>query len=259
MIVGTLALLTLLFGSGSFELFFVHDFEKGVKEIVLDKDRKKEILSDIKEVKSVAKEYEKLRKAEFKEFKELNNSRTASADDFMKFFTEIQTQRVAHQSSISDFRVEINKKLEQSEWDSILAFSTKSIEEEIAKAQKKSEKKKDKPKEKPFENTRETLTEVITDSEKEKNIIVQLDELVNDMDKLQKDVNGMFADHKDIFSQKDASKSDLQTLSKSVNNIRKEFYDELTSFHFALKENTNDEEWNTIIKTFNKELNLMNK
>jgi len=123
----------------------------------------------------------------------------------------------------------------------------------------KSEKKKEKSKEKPFENTRETLTEVITDSGKEKNIIVQLDELVSDMDKLQTGINGIFVNHKDIIGQKDASKSDLEILSKSINKVRKEFYDELTSFHFALKENTNDEEWNTIIKTFNKELSLMNK
>lgn len=259
MIVGALTLITLLFGSGSFELFFIHDFEKGVKEIVVEKDRKKEILSDIKEVKSVAKEFEKLRKAEFKDFKELNTSRTASADDFMIFFTELQLQRVTHQSNISEFRVAINKKLEQPEWNSILAFSKKSIEEEIAKAQKKKEKKKDKPKQKPFEKTRETLTEVITDSEKENIIIAQLDELVNDMDKLQKDVNRMFADHEDILSQKDALKIDLQSISKGVNKVRKEFYDELTSFHFVLKENTNDEEWITIIKIFNKELSLMNK
>jgi len=259
MIVGTLALFALLFGSGSFELFFIHDFEKGVKEIVLDKDRKKEILSDIKKAKSVAKDYEKHRKEEFKAFKELNASRTASAEDFMKFFDEIQNQRVAHQSTISDFRVEVNKKLEQSEWNSILEFSKKSVEKKLSTAKKKSEKKKEKSKEKPFENTRETLTEVITDSGKEKNIIVQLDELVSDMDKLQTGINGIFVNHKDIIGQKDASKSDLEILSKSINKVRKEFYDELTSFHFALKENTNDEEWNTIIKTFNKELSLMNK
>ena len=103
------------------------------------------------------------------------------------------------------------------------------------------------------------MTEVITDSEKENIIIAQLDELVNDMDKLQKDVNRMFADHEDILSQKDALTTDLQSISKGVNKVRKEFYDELTSFHFVLKENTNDEEWITIIKIFNKELSLMNK
>jgi len=140
MVVGTIALLTLLFGSGSFELFFIHDFEKGVKEIVLDKERKSEILSDIKEVKSVAKEYEKLRSDEFKEFKELNASRTACADDFMKFFSEVQNQRVAHQSTISVYRIKINKKLEQSEWNAILEFSKKSVEKELAAAEKKSEK-----------------------------------------------------------------------------------------------------------------------
>jgi len=259
MIIGTLALLTLLFGSGSFELFFVHDFEKGVKEIVIDKDRKKDILSDIKEIKSVVKEYDKLRNSEFEEFKELNTSRTITADEFTEFFTEIRGQRIANQSAIIDFRVVITEKIKPSEWDSILAFSNRSVEEEIAADKKNVEKKKNKSPKKPFEDTRQTLTDVMSDSDKEKNIINGLEELVSSMDVLQKEINRAFEIHQDVIAQKGATNSDFKKLTQNINKVRKEFYDGLTSFHFTLNQNTNDEEWKAIIKMFNKELSLMNK
>ena len=53
MIVGTIALISLLFGSGAFDVFFLPNFEKGVKEYVIGKERQKEITSDLKIVKSV--------------------------------------------------------------------------------------------------------------------------------------------------------------------------------------------------------------
>ena len=61
MIIGIITALTILFGSGAFEVFFLPNFEKGVKEYVIEKERQKEITSDLKQVKGISKEYYKKR------------------------------------------------------------------------------------------------------------------------------------------------------------------------------------------------------
>lgn len=259
MIVGTLTLLAVLFGSGSFDLFFIHDFEKSVKEIILDKDRSNDILADLKEAKSIAKAFEKQRKTNLKEFKTLNTSRATSDEDFKAYFTKIHTQRVEYQTEIIDIRIITNAKIELAEWNSILEYSKSSFEKEIAKAQRKSEKKKEKPVEPPFTKTKEVLSEKITDSEKGLEVKTQLDNLINVMSKLQKDISGTFEEDKVIIIKKDATKSELHYVVEDINQIRSSFFNELVSFHFVLKENTNEDEWQPIIKSFNKELHLLEK
>jgi len=59
MIAGTIALLTFLFGGGSFEIFFVDQLENGVKEFVVEKDRQKEILDELKTSKAFIKKFNK--------------------------------------------------------------------------------------------------------------------------------------------------------------------------------------------------------
>lgn len=46
MIVGIVALFTVLFFGGVQEYFFIEKLEKGVKKFVIEKDRSKEILAD---------------------------------------------------------------------------------------------------------------------------------------------------------------------------------------------------------------------
>ena len=43
MIVGIITILTMLFGPGAVDMFFMPDFDKGVKEYVIEKERKKDV------------------------------------------------------------------------------------------------------------------------------------------------------------------------------------------------------------------------
>tara|TARA_B110000908_G_C10136995_1_gene394922 strand:- start:136 stop:516 length:381 start_codon:yes stop_codon:yes gene_type:complete len=125
MIVALIAAIGLLFGSGS-EVFFLPDFEKGVKEYVIGKERKKEVANDLKKVKDISKEFHKERKVDFKEFQNMNSSRETNQKDFTEFFTKIQAKRVSMQEELIEARLQINKKIEPSEWNSIVAFSSAS-------------------------------------------------------------------------------------------------------------------------------------
>ena len=90
MIIGTIALLALLFGGGTGELFFVDQLEKGIKEFVIDKDRQKDILSDLKTSKAFIMEYNKDREVDLKYFYDINASWFTTSEDLVMYFDKMQ-------------------------------------------------------------------------------------------------------------------------------------------------------------------------
>jgi glycerophosphoryl diester phosphodiesterase len=259
MVLGTIALLTLLFSTGSFELFFIHDFENGVKEIIIDKDRKKDILTDIKQSEKTFKDFNKQRQSDLKQFKKLNVTKATTSDQFIEFFSEVETQRLAIQSKLIDSRIKINKKIEPQEWDSIVAFSKSNLEEESVANQKKEEKKKGKNAVESFAQTQETISKMITSSENKENILKGLAQLKGKMNELQNTIDDLILNSSSLFTQKEASKTELLEFNKRMNNTRSLLYQELVSFHGVMSKNSNDAEWKKIIKSFNKDLELLTK
>ena len=69
MIVGIIAIFAILFSGGTNEAFFIDKMEKGVKEYVIEKDRKNEILSELKSSKKTIKAFDKNRKKQLKTLK----------------------------------------------------------------------------------------------------------------------------------------------------------------------------------------------
>ena len=53
MLIATITALAILFGGGTFETFFIDDLRKGVKEYVVEDERKDEILDDLKRSKKM--------------------------------------------------------------------------------------------------------------------------------------------------------------------------------------------------------------
>ena len=259
MIIGTITLLTLLFGSGSFELFFLPDFENAVKVGVVEKDRQKEILVDLKESNQIFKDFNKERQSDNKRFEELNLSRLSKEADFTAFFAEIQEKRISMQNDIIDSRIAIVNKIEPSEWDSIVVFSNTSVANSIEKAQKKSDKKSSKEPEEKFKNTLKTISQVVVEPESKKNISEEITRLKNSFDKLSNNLETTYENKKSVIAIKGASKSDLLNITEELNNLRNLVYEELVIFHMVVKKNTNEEDWKKIMKAFNKEMTLTNR
>lgn len=257
MIIGIITALTILFGSGTFEVFFLPNFEKGVKEYVIGKERQKEITSDLKQVKGISKEYYKKRKSDIKRFESLNSSRLTNEEDFAEFFTIIQAKRDSMQKELIDARIHINTKIESSEWDSIVAFASASSAKLLEKEQKKNEKKSNKKSKELFDNTLKSISQV-GNSENQKHLIDGIDRFRVEIDKLSTNLENVYVNNKAILTKKDTSKQDLMKIAEELNMLRYTTYMEVVTFHKLVKNHTNEEEWEKIMKSFNKELTIPN-
>lgn len=258
MVVGIITLITILFGPGSMDLFFVQNIDKGVKEYVIEKDRQKEILADLKETEKSLKAYNKERKSDISGFQDMNKSRLSTEEDFNLYFLEVQSARESMQNKTIDNRISILNKIEQSEWDSIVASSKSYVDEINEKAQKKADKKKGKSDKKLFDECRTSILENVTAEDKQKEIIIGLDVLTASFIELVINLESISVNDNPEIVRKDASKEELLELAKEVNDIRLLVYQELVVFHMIVKENTNQEEWDKVMKVFNKELAITN-
>ena len=256
MIVGTIALLTLLFGGG-LDFFFIDNLEKGVKEYVIEKDRKKEILADLKTSKKLISNYSKERKAKYKTYKKLNFSHETTREDLVDFFNKLYKERVAYQKEMVDARIAVNKKIKADEWDSIMVFSKTSLDKQIKKDQKKLEKNKEKGKVvAPFVKTRKVISENVPDSEKQQILKSGLDKMISSIEELTIETATFNVNESKLLVNQNATKDELVKLGDTVNEMRQLIFDELIDFHMLVKENTNITEWDKIMKTFNKELSI---
>ena len=256
MIIGTIMLMTMLFGSG-LDFYFVDNLEKGVKEYVIEKDRKKEILADLKTSKKLISNYNKEREAKYKTFKKLNISHETSREDLVGFFNKLYEERIAYQKEMVDDRLAVNKKKKADEWDSIMVFSKASLDKQIEKAQKKLNKNKEKGKELiPFVKTRKAITENVLDSDKQQILKTGLDKLISSIEELTIETETINVNESKLITHQNATKDELIKLGNDLNNMRRLIFDELIGFHMLVKENTNSTEWDKIMKAFNKELSI---
>ncbi len=257
MIIGTIALLTLLFGGGGLDFFFVDNLEKGVKEYVIEKDRKKEILADLKTSKKLVKNFHKERETNYKTFKKLNSSRETNKEDLVDFFNKLYEERVAYQKEMVDDRLAVIKNIKADEWDSIMVFSKASLDKQIEKEQKKLEKNKEKGKGlTPFVKTRKAITKNVPDSEKQQILKSGLDKMISSIEELTVETATFNVNESKLLANQNATKDELIKLGDTVNKMRQLIFDELIDFHMIVKENTNITEWDKIMKAFNKELSI---
>ena len=140
MLIATITALAILFGGGTFETFFIDDLRKGVKEYVVDDERKDEILDDLKRSKKMIKSFNKERKAQFKEFKKLNSSRATGSDGLTAFFEKSMTTRGEYQHHLIDERLTVSAQITPDEWAAIIENSGHATDKRMQKAQKKLDK-----------------------------------------------------------------------------------------------------------------------
>ena len=133
MIVGIVALFTMLFFGGAQEYFFIEKLEKGAKKFIVDKDRSKEIILDLKEGKALIKAFNKDRKGKLAEFHTMNLDRDISREEMKVFFNNRKEERLVFQKSMADIRVKTFSKINDEEWNDIINLSDASVEKKMAK------------------------------------------------------------------------------------------------------------------------------
>lgn len=251
MIIGALALLSLLFGGGN-EIFFIEKLEKGIKEYVVEKDRQKDILADVKTTKKFVEQYNKGRKTQIKEFKELYKNQATNDEALNAFYDVLHKERIVFQDEIIDYRLAIFNKIEEDEWNNIVEYSEASIDKKIEKAQKKKKNKN----EVAFKKTRKAVISSLSDMNKQKVLIDGLDTMINSFEELGLKINSINVKESHVISKKGATKEELKKLMDEMNDLRNLSFDQLLTFRNLIKENSNEVAWNTIIKAFSKELTL---
>lgn len=244
MIIGTITLISMLFFGGVQEYFLLDKLEKGVKKYVEDKDRRKEILADLKASKNVIKIFNKDRKIMLKSFKKMSLDRNAKQQDFKDFFNETQSERINFQEKIIEDRLRIVEKFSPEEWNGIILLSSSSAEKRLEKALTKTKN--------PFNDLYNRIDKSITDTLMQAQIRTIIDDFENEFNKMTSHVKSLNASQSEILQNQMVTSEELHDMANTVNEVRKEAMNAFIDFHFRMKEVTNEKEWQEIMKEFNR-------
>lgn len=253
MIIGTIALLTFLFGGGLGEVFFIDSLEKGVKEYVVDKERRKEILADLDNSSTYIKEFNKARKSELIKFELINNSRSSTNKDMQDFFSEIMKERISFQDSIVSQRIRVVYKINDDEWTSIIKLSERSFKESQEKIKKKEAKSEP---EVYFQKTRKEIENNVNDSITQNILNSALNDILFTFEKLANRLNSINVEESNVLVKKDAVHADFEDIADKMNKIRADGFNNIIRFHFLLKDISSEASFDKIIKAYSNDILL---
>jgi len=254
MVVAIVTLITALFLGGPAQIFYVDNIEKGIKKYVVEKERKKEILSEIKSTKAFYKEFEKERKKDFKTFPSLYADMNTSTEGLHSFFEELQGKRTDYQNILIEQRLSIFGKLEPEEWDNILKSSVSVADKNIAKAKKKAAKSKE-----SFRKTKNRINSDILNKEQKQNLLKGLEAVINSEKELESQMLSVNSSQNKILANKDSGKEELQGLFAEDTRKRAGLLESLLSFHKLARENCSEVEWTQIMLSFTKEMQMSSR
>jgi len=255
MLIATITFLTIMFGGGVLDAFYIDKMDKGVKQYVVDTERKKEIRTDIKVSKKQIKQFNKQRKKQFKNFRKMFRVRTTDHKDFIAIFESMQQERMVHEDNIINDRIAIVAKIEPQEWKGIIELSDAAVEKSQAKAQKKIAKNEAKGRQ-GFDKTRKCIVKVVEGSEKQKGIIAGLDKMMEQVSALDDRIKAINTRESELLVRQDTTAQEFQKIFRDLDQFRKISYEQLLEFREVILDNTNDLEWKKLAKTFSKELSV---
>ena len=245
MIVGIVALFTVLFFGGAQEYFFVEKLENGVKKYVVEKDRSKEILADLKLTKSMIKTFNKERKGKLSDFHSMNMDRGISREALVDFFEERVEERKVFQKKMIDRRLTLVSKIDDAEWKEIISLSDATVEKKMAKVEKKGETD-------PFDTVIKSVRSNIADQDNQAQALSVVENFEIVYAKLLTEVNSVNTIESKLLSNKNSTADEFETLAKDMNQLREKAYRSFIDLHFELRDITNEKEWTKVMKSINK-------
>ncbi len=247
MIIGLVTLFATLFFGGSQQYFFIEKLEKGVKEYIEEKDRKKEILSDLKLIKTTIKDFNKDRKKYLKTYHELNASYSATKVEFDSFFSDLTETRKAFQEEVVDQRLEVVRKISSEEWTKIIELSSEVTEKRKNKEAKKKEKD-------AFEKVKKTINTEITEETTRGDALDALAIVESDFNTLRNELDAVNTLENELLTNKNATVEDALELVTTFNQMREKIHLSIVKFHFSMKDLLPEEQWTKVMRSMNKVL-----
>ena len=251
MLIALFTMLSSLIFGGPADAFYIDKIEKEVYKYVDDKDRKKDLKAEFKAYTKAAKVFDKKLKKHIKELKKKNLDKKTSKQWYVDFFDQLLADRKEQQTLYMDGRIRMQQIITDDEWAEIMKTSAAAATKVDEKEQKKAAKKKDKD---PEEIQEEDVKEMFPSVLETKKVLDALNNYQKASHEIEKEYDNINIISNKNLVNKNITKEEMQKLTVKLNNLRAEMYKEYVVLWMTLKEVTNDEEWASIIKKFNKEI-----
>ena len=248
MIPALIALFGMIFG-GNVDYFYLQGFDKGINKYIESKETKKELNGFIKDYEKAVKEFNKKHKKHLHLFMQKDVNKSTSEEWYRNFLKESMDLRKKRQETAITFRLNVQPKISDDEWKNILDYSEKKTAKILEKQQKKEKKQGDKQID---DKLIETSKKYISDDERNKEVKKAYNAFKLSSEDLIKTYENMQALGDDIMTDKSASRSDMQDFADSLNDKRRKMYDSFLEFFGELQKISTEEEWQAIMKDFNK-------
>ena len=232
----------MLFFSGLQEVNFIDTMEKGVKQVIGDKERSKEILTDLKDIKAIFKAFDKDRKVKLKEFHAMNLDRDFLHEDMTEFFDAIMEERVALQEDVTGRRFAVIEKINADEWDKIMELSGELVQLTTdTKTQQDS-----------YAKLTDTIYRVIQENDRQAQAIALAQNFRIRFNDLEKKINSLNSVERKLLTDRQTSREDYTEFMNDMNALRRTAYSGYTDLHFDMLEVTNESEWVKVMGAINK-------
>jgi hypothetical protein len=248
MIPALIALISLLLGGGSPEIFYVDNVDKGVKKYVVDKDIKKELSDTLKITMKEVEDFRSEQKKEVKVLKQLNLNKSSTEKAYVGFFDMRNQARIALHAHVIDMRLYVQTKIKPAEWEQVMDDAEASAKKKNVKAAKKATKT---PKD-IFKGLESAINKHVTDDMKKTLILDALSIYETAFNTASKTKSDIDVENNSLLSDQNATKADMIAFHQKIAEVRNGYYLVYMAFYFVVQENTTEEEFKPIIKEFNK-------
>jgi hypothetical protein len=249
MLIGLATLIAALFGGGGVDYFYLDKIELGVKKEIVDKDLKKDIEDDLKDFTKKVKEFRKNREGQLKELKEKNLNKSTSEEWYADFFAERMKERIEFQNITIDTRLVVQNKITDDEWAAIMNVASGAEKKEEEKVQRKEMKANDKN---FFREQEKAIVENIANQEQRANILKALSIYEFVYDQIHESYEKIHSIESQFLSNRNVTKKEMLILAERMNEQRVILYKAYAIYAATTEKNTNEEDYKTIMKAFNK-------
>lgn len=242
-------LIPLLFFGGIQDIFLVDKFDKGIKQFVIDKEIRDELLVIVKDAKKDIKAYYKLKDKLVKEFIKASTERNTNKQALEEIFKQLEKETEAIQQLTINTRLEFIGKIKEAEWTNIINLAE---EDRLKKQEKEAKKAAKKGGKNSFDEIRNAINDKVSSESNRSSLTSGLQKFEATFQEL---VNALYERNSvdnEIIRRKDATKDELQRIASHGNEKREKAVESYLIFRTVLVSNTDEMEYKTIIKLVNK-------
>ena len=246
LIAAAIAVLAILFGAPQNDLLILK-LSKPVKQIVVDPDKKTEILSEIKDVKNLQKVYDKKTKVFTKELRVLAMDQSTDKAAFDAFYATVVEYEINTNKTFIPHRIAIQENMTQEEWDAVISATSKAIK----KSKKSNDKILNKFK-KTLDKFETNIQKNIVDQDRKEKAGVYVKEFSTSLYDIVVKILEYDQTEEKILLDNEATYAELESLMEESNKEWMSSFVGLSTLHAELAALATADEWKHIAKELKK-------